>query len=166
MEEWVVCSFVTRSSSGAAASIPAIHVHEASHPSAACWCVGSGKEERGRGVQHTMCVSGEDHNQAVAHAATGLGGKPDKEKIRGGGRSGGGEKRGVACAPGSQGEKKKGGREDERGEGSKVEKQRASHLCPHVLQPCHHAMLLREECIHVHANAWQSHAWHLMPSSP
>ena len=60
-------------------------------------------------------MSGEDHNQAVAHAATGLGGKPDKEKIRGGGRSGGGEKRGVACAPGSQGEKKKGGREGESG---------------------------------------------------
>ena len=86
MEEGVVCSFVTGSSSGAAASSPALHVREASHPSAACWCVGSGKEERGRGVQHTMCVSGEDHNQAVAHAATGLGGKPDKEKKRGGRR--------------------------------------------------------------------------------
>ena len=64
--------------------------------------------------------------------------------------------------------------EGERGEGgSKVEKQGASHLCPPVLHPCHHAMLLREEwmgvvvvCIHVHANAWQCHPRHLMPSSP
>ena len=79
----MVCSFVTRSSSGAAASIPAIHVHEASHPSAACWCVESGKEARDRGEQHTMWVSGEDRNHAVAHAAIGLG-KPDKEKKRGG----------------------------------------------------------------------------------
>ena len=55
VEEGVICSFVTRSSSGAAASIPALHVREASHPSAACWCVGSGKKERGRaGEQHTM----------------------------------------------------------------------------------------------------------------
>ena len=50
-----VCSFVTRSSSGGAASIPAIRVGEASHPSAACWCVGSGNKEEGeRGVQHTV----------------------------------------------------------------------------------------------------------------
>ena len=50
-----VCSFVTRSSSGGAASIPALHVGEASHPSAACWCVGSGKEERERGKSSTPC---------------------------------------------------------------------------------------------------------------
>ena len=110
-------------------------------------------------------MSGEDHDDAVAHAATGLVSKPDKEKKRGGGMKG--EKSGAGCAPRNQGEKKKGEKRGERRErGSKVEKQRASHLCPHVLQPCHHAMLLREECIHVHANAWQSHAWHLMPSSP
>ena len=54
-------------------------------------------------------------------------------------------------------------KEKRKGGGSKVEKQGASHLCPHVLQPCHHAMLLREEWravvvyIHVHANAWQCH---------
>ena len=56
-------------------------------------------------------------------------------------------------------------KEKSKGErGSKVEKQGASHLSPPVLQPCHHAMLLREEwmgvvvvCIHVHANAWQCH---------
>ena len=48
-----VCSFVRRSSSGAA-SIPALLVHEASHPSAVCWCVGSGKEERGGGSS-TSC---------------------------------------------------------------------------------------------------------------
>ena len=56
LEEGVVCSFVTGSSSGAAASIPAIHVGQASHPSAACWCVGSGKEERKReGESSTPC---------------------------------------------------------------------------------------------------------------
>ena len=48
LEERVVCSFVTRSSSGAAASIPAIHVGEASHPNAACWCVGVARKERER----------------------------------------------------------------------------------------------------------------------
>ena len=37
LEEGVVCSLMTGSSSGAAASIPAIHVGEASHPSAVCW---------------------------------------------------------------------------------------------------------------------------------
>ena len=112
-----------------------------------------------------MCVSGEDHNHAVAYAATGLGGKPDKEKKRRGGEKGGRMVCCGGCAPRNQGEKKKGGQEGEKEEkGSKVEKQGASHLCPHVLQPCHHAMLLREEwrgvvvlCIHVHANAWQCH---------
>ena len=117
-----------------------------------------------------MWVSGEDHDDAVAHAATGLVSKPDKEKKRGGMK---GEKSGAGCAPRNQGEKKKGGREGERGEGGgKMEKRGASHhLCPRVLQPCHHAMLLREEwrgvvvvCIHVHVNAWQCHARHLMPS--
>ena len=53
-----VCSFVRRSSSSGAASIPSFHVGEASHPSAACWRVGSGKEERGgeRGKKQ-RCVS-------------------------------------------------------------------------------------------------------------
>ena len=36
-------------------------------------------------------MSGEDHNQAVAHAAIGLVSKPDKEKKRGGRSGGGGE---------------------------------------------------------------------------
>ena len=61
-------------------------------------------------------------------------------------------------------ERKRGKRGRKERGGSKVEKKGASHLCPHVLQPCHHAMLLREEwrgvvvlCIHVHANAWQCH---------
>ena len=40
---------------------------------------------------------------------------------------------------GEEGEKEK----EERG--SRMEKQGASHLCPHVLQPCHPAMLLCEE---------------------
>ena len=48
LEERMVCSFVTRSSSGAAASIPAIHVGEALHPNAACWCVGVARKERER----------------------------------------------------------------------------------------------------------------------
>ena len=58
----------------------------------------------------------------------------------------------MACAPRSRGEKKIGGGEEERG--SWMEKQGASHLCLPVLQPCHHAMLLREEwrgggcCVH------------------
>ena len=46
--------------------------------------LGVGRRKEGeRGEQHTMWVSGEDHNDAVAHAAIGLG-KPDKEKKRGG----------------------------------------------------------------------------------
>ena len=49
VEEVVICSFVTRSSSCDAASIPGLHVGQASHPSAACWCVESGKEARDRG---------------------------------------------------------------------------------------------------------------------
>ena len=49
LEEGVVCSLMTGSSSGAAARIPVLQVGEASHPNAACWCVGSGKEERDRG---------------------------------------------------------------------------------------------------------------------
>ena len=77
------------------------------------------------------------------------------------GGEGGEKKSGAGCAPRNQGEKKRGEERGERGEGSKVEKQGASHLCPHVLQPCHHAMLLREECIHAHANAWQYHPRHL-----
>ena len=58
LEGGATCSFVTGSSSGAAASIPALRVGEASHPSAACWRVGSGKEERGgeRGKKQ-RCVS-------------------------------------------------------------------------------------------------------------
>ena len=53
----MVCSFVTRSASSDAASTPALHVGEASHPSAACWRVGSGKEEeRGReGEKAALC---------------------------------------------------------------------------------------------------------------
>ena len=50
LEERVVCSFVTGSSSGAAASIPAIHVGQASHPSAAClvcWEWEEGEKEGG-----------------------------------------------------------------------------------------------------------------------
>ena len=90
-------------------------------------------------------MSGEDHNQAVAHAAIGLVSKPDKEKKRGGRSGGGGEE---WCwmytwrprrRKGEEGEKEK----EERG--SRMEKQGASHLCLPVLQPCHHAMLLREE---------------------
>ena len=83
------------------------------------------------------------------------------------------KKSGAGCAPKNQGEKQRGKRgAGERGEGGGNDgKTGASHLCPHVLQPCHHAMLLREEwrgvvvvCIHVHANAWQCHPRHLMPS--
>ena len=117
VEDGAVCSFVTRSASSGATSIPVLHVGQASHPSAVCWCVGSGKEEeRGREgpKQHTMWVSGEDHNQAVAHAATGLG-KPDREKKRGGKKGRG--KRGVACAPRSQEEKEKRGERGKREKG-------------------------------------------------
>ena len=110
----MICSFVTRSSAGAAASIPAIHVHEASHPSAACWCVESGKEARDRGEEHIIQVSGEYHNDGVAYAATGLGETPDKEKKRGGEK---GEKSGAGCTPKNQGEKKRGRRGGKRGEG-------------------------------------------------
>ena len=47
--------------------------------------LGVGRRKEGeRGEQHTMWVSGEDHNDAVAHAATGLVSKSDKEKKRGG----------------------------------------------------------------------------------
>ena len=112
VEDGAVCSFVTRSASSGATSIPVLHVGQASHPSAVCWCVGSGKEEeRGREgpKQHTMWVSGEDHNHAVAHAATGLG-KNQTRKRNEEGRSGGEEKSGAGYAPRNQEEKKKGGR--------------------------------------------------------
>ena len=57
------------------------------------------------------------------------------------------KKSGAGCAPKNQGEKQRGKRgAGERGEGGGNDgKTGASHLCPHVLQPCHHAMLLREE---------------------
>ena len=112
----MICSFVIREVSGGAAGIPAIHVHEASHPSAACWCVESGKEARDRGEEHIIQVSGEDHNDGVAYAATGLGETPDKEKNRG---RMGEERCGAGCAPRNQGEKKNG---EERERGSKMEK--------------------------------------------
>ena len=94
-------------------------------------------------------------------------GKTDKERKRGGKKRGRGRRVVLDVHPKTK-EKRKGGEEGGKEErGSKMEKQGASHhLCPQVLQPCHHAMLLREECIHVHANAWQRHVWHLMPSSP
>ena len=87
-----------------------------------------------------MWVSGEDHDHAVAHAATGLG------KIRQGEetRKDKGEKRRVVLDvhPETKEKRKMGKRE--RG-GARWKKQGASHLCPRVLQLCHHAMLLREE---------------------
>ena len=91
-------------------------------------------------------MSGEDHNHAVAHAATGLGKVRQGEETR--------EKKGrgrrVVCCGGCSPRKEKGEERvkeesGRKGKGSKVEKQGASHLCPRVLQPCHHAMLLREE---------------------
>ena len=91
-------------------------------------------------------MSGEDHNDAVAHAATGLGKVRQGEETR--------EKKGrgrrVVCCGGCSPRKEKGEERvkeesGRKGKGSKVEKQGASHLCPHVLQPCHPAMLLHEE---------------------
>ena len=91
-------------------------------------------------------MSGEDHNHAVAHAATGLGKVRQGEETR--------EKKGrgrrVVCCGGCSPRKEKGEERvkeesGRKGKGSKVEKQGASHLCPHVLQPCHPAMLLCEE---------------------
>ena len=57
VEDGVICSFVTMPASSAAASIPAFHVGGDSHPSAACWCVGSGEEgrEEERGKSSTLC---------------------------------------------------------------------------------------------------------------
>ena len=91
-------------------------------------------------------MSGEDHNDAVAHAATGLGKVRQGEETR--------EKKGrgrrVVCCGGCSPRKEKGEERvkeesGRKGKGSKMEKQGASHLCPHVLQPCHPAMLLCEE---------------------
>ena len=111
-------------------------------------------------------MSGEDHNHAVTHAATELGDNQARRRNEGE-ETGEGRRVVLGVHLETKEKRKRGGGEGEKEErGSKVEKQGASHLCPRVLQPCHHAMLLlREECIHVHANVWQCHAWHLMPSS-
>ena len=92
-----------------------------------------------------MWVSGEDHNDAVAHAATGLVSKPGKEKKRGG-RRGRKEEWCWMCTqkPRRKAKGEEGSGRKRRGGGNDG-KTGASHLCPHVLQPCHHAMLLREE---------------------
>ena len=80
-------------------------------------------------------MSGEDHNQAVAHAAIGLVSKPDKEKKRGG-RSGGGEKSGAGCAP-----RKEKGEEREKGErgeqGGKKGCISPLPACASAMPPCH-----------------------------
>ena len=119
LEEGAVCSFVTGSTSSDAASIPALHVGGALHPSAACWRAGSGEEgKRGREgeKQHIMWVSGEDHDQAVTHAATELGENQTRKRNEEG-RSGGGEKCGAECTQkprrkgeeGEEGRKRRGG---------------------------------------------------------
>ena len=95
-------------------------------------------------------MSGEDHNHAVAHAATGL--VENQTRRRNEGEEAGAGRRVVL---GVHPERKRGKRGRKERGGSKVEKKGASHLYPQVLQPCHHAMLLREEwrggggcCVH------------------
>ena len=80
-------------------------------------------------------MSGEDHNDAVAHAATGVGETPDKEKKRGGEK---GEKSGAGCTPKNQGEKKRGRKR--RGEArwkNRVHLTTSARRCSsHATMPC------------------------------
>ena len=142
LEEGAVCSFVTGSTSSDAASIPALHVGGALHPSAACWRAGSGEEgKRGREgeKQHIMWVSGEDHDQAVTHAATELGENQTRKRNEEG-RSGGGEKCGAECTQkprrkgeeGEEGRKRRGGA---RGK-NRVHLTSARLCSSHATMPC------------------------------